>query len=378
MIQKVRDYTTKETFLENINEKLKPIVDAILDEIWKKDDFKTLRLRKILTLSFTAFFILFLIISVFVITTSSTAALALSIIDIILLISAVVSGMFWLWKRRDIKYSIQRALNIHQLYKLAFSLLNANIKYINEDIDKDIYKLMYKDIYKDMYEGIDEGIDENIDEDSFPSLSQSELSLHNSLIRRGYDFFKSHGTKKLVLHSKHNVCFECATWIKEVVVQDKTISTSYAYTTVIKIDTSQIRDPFDFFMSESSLFDFSNYAGMKKIKLENSNFNKEFNMRAYNELKTFQMLTPLAMENMVQRKMDNNGVDVKDLKILSTGNFLYIGFVTRKEEVFRDRFSFFLTLKKEVMSQRIVDEISQAVYNIYYPISIMQIPIYID
>lgn len=374
MIQKVRDYTTKETFLENINEKLKPIVDAILDEIWKKDDFKTLRLRKILTLSFTAFFILFLIISVFVITTSSTAALALSIIDIILLISAVVSGMFWLWKRRDIKYSIQRALNIHQLYKLAFSLLNANIQYINEDIDKDIYKLMYKD----MYEGIDEDIDENIDEDSFPSLSQSELSLHNSLIRRGYDFFKSHGSKKLVLHSKHNVCFECATWIKEVVVQDKTISTSYAYTTVIKIDTSQIRDPFDFFMSESSLFDFSNYAGMKKIKLENSNFNKEFNMRAYNELKTFQMLTPLAMENMVQRKMDNNGVDVKDLKILSTGNFLYIGFVTRKEEVFRDRFSFFLTLKKEVMSQRIVDEISQAVYNIYYPISIMQIPIYID
>lgn len=376
MIQKVRDYTTKETFLENINEKLKPIVDAILDEIWKKNDFKTLRLRKILTLSFTAFFILFLIISIFVITTSSTAALALSIIDIILLISAVVSGMFWLWKRRDIKYSIQRALNIHQLYKLAFSLLNANIQYINEDIDKDIYKLMYKDIYKDMYEGIEDI--EDIDEDSFPYLSQSELSLHNLLIRRGYDFFKSHGSKKLVLHSKHNASFECATWIKEVVVQDKIVSTSYAYTTVIKIDTSQIRDPFDFFMSESSLFDFSNYAGMKKIKLENSNFNKEFNMRAYNELKTFQMLTPLAMENMVQRKMDSNGVDVKDLKILSTGNFLYIGFVTRKEEVFRDRFSFFLTLNKEVMSQRIVDQISQAVYNIYYPISIMQIPIYID
>lgn len=345
-MQTVRDYTKKEEFKVNVETKLKPKLDLKLEEIWKKQNFSKIKIYKIFILISFIIFILLLVMAI--VWNFNVVALSLAIISFVLTLAFVV---VWIAHKNKIKDNISQSINFNKLYKAAFDLLNANIEFIDTRTPNN--KI-------------------------FPIIDKKESSLFNALVAQDFRIDKITNLEHLLLHSKHYATFSSVVWKKEIKdPKTKEVRVIYAYTTVIKIDTRGLRDNFQFSMEKSTLFNFSSFSKGKKIKLENSDFNKEFNFSSFNELRSFLMLTPLAMEIMVERKRDKSNVDAKDIKILSTGNYLYIGFINQKANPFPKTVPN-LTMDVNEMSERIIKQTIDAVYNIYYGISIMQIPIYLD
>ncbi|WP_416373704.1 DUF3137 domain-containing protein [Mycoplasmopsis felis] len=118
------------------------------------------------------------------------------------------------------------------------------------------------------------------------------------------------------------------------------------------------------------------FSRKKSIETENDNFNKTFNLVSPDPIKARMMYTPLSMELSLKRYYDKEGTKLSGLKIHS--NAALIRFTFNIDSNFMElSFPAFLS-SEEKLSKHIYKDVLLDTYTLYYILSLIYIPTYLD
>lgn len=372
MIKKIREYTSEEKFDETFNSVIEPKVTTIVEHVWESNNFDNkMRWFKNQIIIFSLLFVLFVILTILSISLVSyfygskkipehlnivalfvtpTIICVVSFLTFLGLVRARKSQRknFIAWTLED----LNKNLNMSNFYRESFELLNADIEFTTKQTRKEL------------------------ENKHFPKINDLELCLFRGMVSSKHILGLKNNPEHLILHSKYHATLSSGMWIDST--KKNNLKKNMINTTVIKIDTNDLPDSFAFYMSKNIKINFNQFRhGYKKMELENSDFNKEFNFSSAEELRTFSMLTPLSMEMMLERLLDKKNTIIDKISFLSTKESLYVAFNTFEPFQFVRNMEY-LHLNKEKMIKNILANIRLAVYTSYYAISLIQIPLYLD
>ncbi|MBN3535024.1 DUF3137 domain-containing protein [Mycoplasma procyoni] len=350
-MKRVNDYKTFSEFRKISDKEFYPVFkEAIAKGFENKDLIDWLKKLKIAAIAtFVASMVMVLVSFIVIITQHFAIGGWLFVLAILILIAWFIIFRIYTKRRNEIFDDVLKKIPIEDLYAKAFETLESSIRYLGNNVSGQ------SNAYK-------------------ANITIGEIKNYVNNIPADA-FLETYSKPKFVMiRNKFPVSFVNSTFL-QIIRNPKTKETHERrfYRGLLKLSTEALgQRAFAF-----SLFRGKGLFGSKgNIKLENDTFNKMFKVISDDELKIRQMYTPLSMELSVKRMLDKQGVQATDLQIVSNGKDIYFMYTIDPQFMVLNRKSNKLDASKllhELYTDFIMD-----IYTLYYLVSIMFIPSYLD
>ncbi|WP_326495049.1 hypothetical protein [Mycoplasmopsis felis] len=352
----VNDYKKFQEYKESADKSLFPWIKESVNKVLKEKT-PILKKYKILKYSFLGISILWLFISLMIIIFSKNEnSLIVSLIFLLLFVLTIgISAiMFYIYNKK--KYDVYGLIRSHidrlSLYQHAFTELDKGIKYVGyvqqDKLEKTINSYKNCEILsaKEL--------------DAFKSSKIPYDAYFNRILDEHYLLINDYPAKLYVVEYE-----------KETQNSKGEITRSYHYSGFIKLDTTYLKEKaFEFTLLDGK------FSKKKSIETENDNFNKTFNLVSPDPIKARMMYTPLSMELSLKRYYDKEGTKLSGLKIHSSAAL--IRFTFNIDSNFMElSFPTFLS-SEEKLSKHIYKDVLLDTYTLYYILSLIYIPTYLD
>ncbi|TDV24465.1 hypothetical protein BCF59_0437 [Mycoplasmopsis mustelae] len=368
----VEDYTKYTDYEVKAREKLLPRVKEAVDKILTPENKKKyLSVLKTTKIVFGASIISLFLAIILIIAFSRGNGGATFVIGIIFLaitaILTIITILYYLKtmkEKRALKSMIVNLLDQDTLYKEAYDLLDDSMDYISKERCDEIGHLYFKNC----------------------EIKRSEMHKYRCTVPPEASIHKITQPRYVLIDKKYPASLQNIMW-REVIRRNKNYDEEkFYYTGLMKIDTRALGDKAmrftllngmlsnkigKFFRKIVGLDD-----GLKLINLENKEFVKIFQFRAQNEIKARMMYTPLSMEISLKRFFDRTGVKIRGLSVISDGASIYFEYEVDFGFMFLD-LPFSIKSKERVI-QSIYKDLLLDTYSLYYMLSLMYIPIYLQ
>ncbi|WP_434336967.1 DUF3137 domain-containing protein [Mesomycoplasma conjunctivae] len=363
MIKNVRDYKEKEEFKNKFEEKITPIIKNRLEDVFKLPHFKKMENYLYAILGTSILFLIVLIAGFALAFSRNGISSGIIVIFISLVFLGIAIALYYLRKKlaRRIESIIYDNLNVDDLYRQGFNLLDSEIEYKNDENEEN---------------------EENDEELHFPGISEDEHIVFGSELPSEAIFNRVLAKIDFVIDQKFPATLEQCEWLVRILnKKNELVREEFYYNAMIKIDIEKLEKKTEFslkykqswFNSGKNLFTKKDRFGHKEMKLENKELHKKFNLFSNDELKIYEMFTPLTMELITKRVNDASNVNVGKPSFHSIGKSVYISFPS-KYDFFALRT---LYNNKQVAANKISEQFVENIYDVYYEISFIQIPIFL-
>lgn len=347
-MKRVKDYLKFNEFESTLGQTLFPQIQELVSASLGKNNalinsMKTFKRYIFIAagISFIFLLILLILISAY---NRNGLNLVHSVFAILTVICFFVTVMLWFSyskKKRNIEIEIKNNIDVNDLYKIALEAIPAvSLKEVNDD----------------------------------KFLSGSEINeFRNVLVPSTARIFAKNPTVSVYLFDKYEAKmtsygFEWYTTVGKQRIRNE------AWTFYLKIDTRLLQNQnFDFSFFTHEKF----FSNSKKAELENKDFNKTFYPRTNDQLKIRMLLTPLAMETMLNRFLDTHEskVSFRNFSIISRHNSIYYSLFTNKNFM---KINFNISkLDSALITKSIYSDIVYDIYSLYYLLSFLIIPSYL-
>ncbi|EIE39348.1 DUF3137 domain-containing protein [Mycoplasmopsis canis] len=346
----VKDYKSFSQYKEEIDKIAIPYFKDIVEKAFSSSDFKKVKLYRALGWSAVASSILFVVLMIVLFMAQVEKGGAYLALLIFLVISIIVGIVFFVLLSKiksDIFSVVNSSVDEEQFYKKAFNVLDPNFNYLGFNHET---------------------------KNSHLGINKKELSVYRTSMPAEAFLIDVSKETEWFIDNKYPTFLVNSLW-KHVKVDRKgdTHETFYN-SSLLKINTHALGDKGFAFTLFNGTFD-NWFSSLKKIQFENKEFNKIFKMHSDNEIKSRMMYTPLSMELSLKRLRDNINSKVKNFKVYSTGEEIYFSFSTDMGFMFMD---IPRSLNKEKVIRKMYNDFMLDTYTLYYLLSIIYTPLYLD
>ncbi|MFV8400970.1 DUF3137 domain-containing protein [Mycoplasma sp. 005V] len=366
-MKRVADFLNYTDFKSEADNKVFPTIKKIVDDAFKLplyDQYKKNKKLFIIVASITlALFIITLAIIIPSAFNESVAGLIVGVIIAILNLPVFIFACVFFGKAvsiaKDISKIIKEKTSKADLYKAAIGILQPNWNFEGQN-----------------YDTTSAGIKYSFDPQTHVFTMAEYKNCMPTSIPNGSRLVQAKPCQTLIIDEKYPTHFSNTHWIHETTYTDSKgnvhHSETHYYATLLKIDARALDSK-----HWTSFTFFESFAGrMKKIKLENPEFNKIFKLRCNDELKARMMFTPLAMENLT--KMWNNNyklTNTKSINLEADDDLIYMSFISPEGFGLID-VPLYAT-KPEKITKAIYNDILKDIFSLYFLLELVYIPNYL-
>ncbi|MBN4084491.1 DUF3137 domain-containing protein [Mycoplasma sp. CSL10166] len=362
----VEDYMNFNSYKSITDQTVYPIFKSAIEEAFSDESSinKMRKNRKISIILFilSTFSFLLGVLLLFVIgfqngkSTNFIVFLVFLILSFILMFVGIV--IFWKYKKtlNMIISKIRNSIDVEKIYNKSFKKVNNGINYLSTKANVEFFLDTKQFSKKEILDS---------------SLDSEEIITFNFGVPNDARIVKKSKQKYLLIDNRYPASFMNVLYL-QIVRNSKgqVVSRRYFERGVLKIDTRNLGDRgFEFTLFKGGLF------SKKPIKLENKEFNKKIRLVADDELKARQMYTPLSMELSVKRVEDVHGSIVNSMYVTSTGDSIYFEYSVPMNFMELDIIP---SINKNKILNSMYNDFLYDTYTLYWILSIIYIPIYLD
>ncbi|MHA3838933.1 DUF3137 domain-containing protein [Mycoplasma sp. VS1572C] len=366
-MKRVADYLNYQDFKSEADAKVLPSIQKIVNECFQtplydkyKKCWKLFIIIGSVTLGLLAITLSVLIpCLIYDKSAGVIAGIVFAFFTLIALICASVYLAKALNAAKAISTMIRNKTSRDEIYKMTINILQPNWSFKGND-------------YYDPSAGIKYSYDPN----SRVFTTTEYKNCIPSCIPKGSRLVEAKPCQTLIIDQKYPTHFSNTHWIYETTTTDSRGNIqrheTHYYATLLKIDARAL-DPkhwatFSYFGS----FDDK----MKKIKLENPEFNKIFKLKSDDELKARVMFTPLAMENLTNMwKKNFKFTSTQYIKLEADNDLIYMSFISPQGFGIIDVPTY--ATKPEKVTQAIYIDVLKDIFSLYFLLELVYIPNYL-
>ncbi|MFV8417913.1 DUF3137 domain-containing protein [Mycoplasma sp. VS299A] len=366
-MKRVADYLNYADFKSEADQKVLPVIQKIVDECFKtplydkyKKSIKLFYIVGLVTLGLLAITLSILIPCAIY---NKTAGMVVSaIIGTFTLVSLILT-MIYLGKSlsaaKGISSMIRKKASKDEIYKMTINILQPNWNFQGTN-----------------YNDPSAGVKYSFAPDTHVFTMSEYKNCMPSNIPNGARLVNANPCQTLIIDGKYPAHFSNTHWIYETTYTDSKgnvhHSETHYYATLLKIDARSLDQKH---WARFSFFD-SFMGKMKKIKLENPEFNKIFKLKADDELKARVMFTPLAMENLTNMwKKNLKFTNTSYIKLQADNDLIYMGFISPQGFGVIDVPLY--STKPEKVTKAVYNDILKDIFSLYFLLELVYIPNYL-
>ncbi|MGZ9762998.1 hypothetical protein ACXYRP_01765 [Mycoplasma sp. 5912] len=359
----VRDYQKFADYKNKADEKLLPIVTTVVNNILTPEVMneykKAFKKFWVSLLSTIIPGVVFLIIGAIIISVVSNGFIPFFVFLILFIISiligVILGAVYWrkFYRFRvNLAHVLKQNLNQEALYVESFNILDDEMDYIPTEESTD-----FKEAFRHC------------------QVSKKDLHRFTVGIPGGAYISEVKEPKHCLLMKHYPLSLINVHWVYERRDSKGNLTEEkHYYTGMLKIDTRYLEDKAMVFTLMVGKL--ASGSDLQKIQMENKEFNKYVTPMINDRFKATMMFTPLSQELMLKRLKDTQGSKIKRFNVFSTGDFIYLNYNVD--------FGFMylnvpLRLKnKEIVINKIYNDLLIDTYTLYYMLSFINIPIYLQ